>query len=77
MIARNRLPEYEAYKGSGFDLLLFVEQNVARANGYHEIRLQAIEGMPEQYKKKGYVEIQGAAFYDEKWGLLTPMVKRV
>lgn len=77
MIARNRLPEYEAFKGSGFDLLLFGEQNVARANGFHEVRLQAIAGMPEQYKKKGYVEIPGASFNDEKWGLLTTMVKRV
>lgn len=77
MIARNRLPEYDIYKGAGFDLLLFIEMNIARANGFNEVRLHAVEGMPDQYKRKGYEEIAGAAFDDEKWGTLTPMKKHV
>lgn len=79
MLGRNKYSqEFEAYKGSGFDLLLFIEKRVARANGYFEVRLDAIEGMVEKYREKGYSEILGEnAYNDPDWGLLTPMRKRV
>lgn len=78
MLGRNKSsPEFEAYKGAGFDLLLFVEMRVAQANGFSEVRLDSIEGMVEQYRKKGYSEIPGASYRLLDWGLLTPMRKRV
>jgi hypothetical protein len=76
MLGRNKVsPEFEAYKGAGFDLLLFVEIRVAKANGFNEVRLDAIEGMVEQYRKKGYSEMVDAAYRLPDWGLLTPMRK--
>lgn len=79
MLGRNKVsPGYEAYKGSGFDLLQFIERRVASANRFLEVRLDAIEGMVENYRVKGYSEIRGEpAYTDPEWGLLTPMRKLV
>jgi hypothetical protein len=73
MLGRNL--SHPSSKGSGFDLLRFIETRVARDNGFKEVRLDSIDSMVEQYRKKGYVEILGASFEDPEWGVLTPMSK--
>ena len=61
--------------GTGTSMMIKAE-SIAKQLNFKEIYLEAVENKVEFYKSRGF-EIYADPYYDEDWGLLFPMKKKI
>ncbi len=61
--------------GIGTSMIIKAE-SIAKQLNFNEIYLEALENKVEFYKSRGF-EIYAEPYYDEDWGLLFPMKKKI